>query len=139
VAVGAQGARHRVARLRAAAQLLDGALVDVAADGDRDLAHRSIVPGTRGPARRAVVSPEAARSAAPPGFDSAGLEPTRVRAPAGSPGAGGGPAAGRAGPYLGPSHVPQRHLCLTSDAALGAAASRWTRPAGVPTYARGVI
>jgi hypothetical protein len=40
VAVGAQGAAERVGGLGAAAQLGDGAVLDVAVDGDRDLGHR---------------------------------------------------------------------------------------------------
>jgi hypothetical protein len=50
VAVGAEHAGHRVAGLGAAPQLLDRAVVDVAADRDGDLRHEAIV--TRAPARR---------------------------------------------------------------------------------------
>ena len=39
VAVGAEGAAERVAGVGAAAELVDGALVDVAVDGDRDVGH----------------------------------------------------------------------------------------------------
>jgi hypothetical protein len=68
VAVGAQRAAQRVAGLGAAAQLGDGALVDVAVDGDGDVPRGHVAThGTRAPRTTAAVT-----ELDPPGFEYLG-------------------------------------------------------------------
>ena len=57
VAVGADGAAQRVARLGAAPELVDGAGVDVAVDGDRDVGHAVEISARGAPAQHAPRKP----------------------------------------------------------------------------------